>query len=218
MIRSPGYFSSPPSWPLPTPHSLCLPFLWKIWPPFAETRFNSKDFLIPLISGRKPSCLRSRGHLLGFCVRASLASASATCRAIHAGCRAAPGLAPHVCLFPAGFQLRNGQLQAGIWRTPVSRQLCQLLDQLRWTKTSWPHPAWFALKAPLWSTSRLFCVFSVTPLGVTGTNRIQVLRSPPPSVYLKKTSQCGGTCLEVPSFPTDDLCPQAPKASLWGLR
>ena len=57
------------------PHSLCLPFLGTIWPPFAETGFNSKDFFIPLISGKKLYRLNSCSHLLSFCVCASLASA-----------------------------------------------------------------------------------------------------------------------------------------------
>lgn len=48
-------------------------------------------------------------------------------------------------LTPTGFQLRDGQLQADVWGPPVSRQLCQFLDQLRGAQTPRPHPAWPAL-------------------------------------------------------------------------
>lgn len=81
-------------------------------------------------------------------------------------------LALRICLFPAGIQLRNRQFQAGLWRTPVSRQLCQLLDQLCGTQTSWPHPAWFTLKsyseAPLGFV--FLCCFFLSHPWVTGTN------------------------------------------------
>ena len=124
-----------------------LPLPWKIWPPFAEIGFNGKDFFIPLVSSKTPSDLNFNSHRSAFvCVPVwpwLLWPGEVLVRLWGAEA----WLAPRVCLFPAGVQLRNRQLQAGLRRTPVSRQLCQLLDQLCGTKTSWPHPAWFALKS-----------------------------------------------------------------------
>lgn len=82
-----------------------------------------------------------------------------------------------------GVQLGNRQLQAGLRGTPVSRQLCQLLDQLCGAETSRPDPARFALRAPDCSsvTDPAGLVFSTTPPGVTGTNKRSVSAVDPPT-------------------------------------
>lgn len=106
---------------------------------------------MPLISSKTPSHLNCCSHLLSFCVCAMwpqpLPGEGCVLGASELSGAEEAWLAPHICLFLAGIQLGNRQLQAGIWRSSVSRQLCQLLDQLCWTKTSRPHPAWFALKS-----------------------------------------------------------------------
>lgn len=118
MIPSPWLFLSSVRTPA-DPHSLCLPFLGTIWPPFAETGFNSKDIFIPLISGEKLSRLNSCSHLLSFCVCASLASASVSWRGVRAGCWSVPrcggSLTGPPCVFLPG-RRSTRKRTASSWR------------------------------------------------------------------------------------------------------
>lgn len=215
----------------PTPHRLRLPFLWKICPLLLKLGVMVKIFF-HTFNYQPKLYLTFCSHLLSSAfVCVPVWPRPLTWRSVCAGswlalrCRRS-WLAPRICLFLAGIQLRNRQFQAGLWRTPVSRQLCQLLDQLCGTQTSWPHPAWFALKSysVKYQLGFVFlCVwffFCHTHEWQGPMNRMQVLRSSLPWIYMKNSPRGGGRgAVEILSFlQTTQICPVVPTARPWDLR